>query len=29
MGYNVHDVLDKVVIYITLDSTLKNKYFLV
>jgi hypothetical protein len=28
MGYNVHDVLNKVVVYITLNSTLKLNIFL-
>jgi hypothetical protein len=28
MGYNVYDVLNKVVVYITLNSTLRNKHFL-
>ncbi len=27
MGYNVHDVLNKVVVYITLNSTFKNYHF--
>ncbi len=27
MGYNVHDVLNKVVVYITLNSTFKNNIF--
>jgi len=29
MGYNVYDVLNKVVVYITLSSIFKNKHFLV
>jgi hypothetical protein len=27
MGYDLHDVLKKVVVYITLNSTLKNNIF--
>jgi hypothetical protein len=29
MGYNVHDVLNKVVVYITLNSTFKKKHILI